>query len=146
MRINVVPVEYLSTVHLKSEYREILMSTHYYRKSLNTKQGIQRDKISKVYKLNTGHAMMWYDKFAYIIRRHDELEQEKLRRCLKIRDEYSLDLTDIAKNDINEYTPTKEDYKVNIERIMDRIRFRPYLYKERTVEEWQDYYNQLIKG
>lgn len=144
MRINVVPVQTLSNVHLRAEYREILMAPHYYIRSSNTKQGIVRSMISSKYTLNKGHAMFFYNKMGYIKRRHDELESEMIRRNFKIRASYNLLIDKIDMNDMNDYQPSIEDLKINIDRIMLRISQKPKLYKERTLEEWFEFYLNLV--
>lgn len=154
MRINVVPVQLLSDVHLRAEYREILMAPHYYRKSSKSEGGIKRELISDVYILNKGHAMMWYDKMGYIKDRHDDLEKEMIIRGFKIREQYSLDLSFIPAADKKGYKPSIKDYKVNIERILLRIKdkydkgkdtFYKHYGKNVTIEYWKSLYGNLLK-
>jgi len=121
MRINVIDVEYLSDAHLRAEYREILMSCHYYRKSAESGKGIQRNKIPEQYTLNQGHAMFFYNKMGYVKKRHDLLEAEMIGRGFKIRQEYSLRLDWILPQDMNDYEVTREDIYINIERILIRM-------------------------
>lgn len=156
MRINVIPVSYLTDVHLMAEYREILMAPHYFKKSFNSKKGIDFNAIPKSYTLNSGHATFFYNKFGYIIKRHEELEQEMISRGFKIRSKNALEplLKDIPKELFNNYVPTNADYKVNIERILDKIfqKFRdnkPKFYKlkgnTKSILEWMLFYNSLVK-
>lgn len=149
MRINVVPVQLLADIHLRAEYREILMSPHYYRVSKKSKKGIVRSMISDVYTLNKGHAMLWYNKMGFIKRRHDELEQEMVDRGFKTRDVYSLDMSGIDENDMNDYTPTQSDLKINIDRILERISIKKVgFYKMRgnnpTYDEWVKTYSDFM--
>ena len=121
MRINVIDVMLLPDAHLRAEYREILMSCHYYRKSANSKKGIQRNKISKQYTLNKGHAMFFYDKMGYVQKRHNLLETEMINRGFKVRENYSLRLDWILPQDMNDYEIIREDIYTNMERVLLRI-------------------------
>lgn len=156
MRINMIPVELLSDAHLRAEYREILMSAHYYRKSSQSKQGIIRSKISKEYTLNTGHAMFFYNKMDYIIKRHDLLEAEMIKRSFKIRQTYDLKASEYClPQDINDYIPSQDDILINIERILRRIyemefiKNKPGFYKlngaNMSFLDWSVFYTENLK-
>ena len=80
MRINVIPVKYLSDVHLLAEYREINMAFHYFRRSQISKGGIDLTRIPSRYTLNTGHAYFFYNKFNYILKRAKKLKRELSKR------------------------------------------------------------------
>lgn len=121
MRINVIDVVQLPDQHLRAEYREILMSCHYYRKSANSEKGIQRNKIPKQYTLNKGHAMFFYDKMGYVQKRHNLLEIEMIKRGFKVRKNYSLRLDWILPQDVNDYEITRDDIYTNMERVLLRI-------------------------
>ena len=56
-RINIVPVEELMDQHLIAEYREITMVPAALNRTLKSKKGLDRNKISKTYTLNTGHVL-----------------------------------------------------------------------------------------
>lgn len=154
MRINVVPVHMLADIHLRAEYREILMSPYYYKRSMNTLNGINYTKIPSGYTLNTGHGYMWYNKMGYIVRRHYELEQEMIVRGFKIRDVYSLNTSFVNENDFGDYIPNKVDMRINIVRILIRIqqmyfeKNKPYFYKyygeSKPYEFWIDLYDKLL--
>lgn len=55
MRINCVPVQELHQKHLLAEYREIKMLPKSLVRTLNSKSGLDKSKISRHYTLNTGH-------------------------------------------------------------------------------------------
>jgi len=44
MRINCIPVELLADAHLRAEFREIIMSIHYYKRSSRSPKGIINSK------------------------------------------------------------------------------------------------------
>ena len=149
MRINVIPVHMLADIHLRAEYREILMAPHFYRVSKGSKKGIQRHLIPNRYTLNKGHAMLWYNKMGYIQRRHEELEEEMNERGFKTREEYSLNFRDISEAEMNDYEPDVNDMAINISRILERISIKKTgFYKMRgsnpTYEEWKDYYMEFL--
>lgn len=156
MRINVVPVELLADAHLRAEYREILMAPHFYHKSTDTYRGIDRSRISKRYTLNKGHAYMWYNKMGYIMKRHFKLEKEMIKRGFKTRDvdHMTPKLLGVPHHDMGDFTPNKEDLKINIERILERMhqmtydKKKPNFYKMNgknvPIEEWIKTYNNLI--
>jgi len=146
MRINVIPVGLLTNVHLRAEYHEILMAQYFYKRSLASQQGIVSNKISPRYTLNKGHAYFFYDKMWFIKERHDLLEKEMINRGYKTRDKYSLDLSLVSQDDLNNYIPDYHDFKINIERIVSKISAKPYLYKERSLAEWIKLYNAFLNS
>jgi len=149
MRINVLPVQLLSNVHLRAEFREIIMSIHFYKRSLASKNGIDTDKISKIYTLNSGHAMFFFDKFGFILKRFFQLRNEMSRRDFKIDsiDEKFMTLFEeyIPLDAINDYIPTKEDMIINLQRILRRIYINPTLYSERQFIEWCHFYAHRLE-
>lgn len=154
MRINVIPIIYLTDAHLRAEYREILMSCHYYRKSANSTKGIQRHKIPEQYTLNKGHAMFFYNKMGYVRDRHTLLENEMIRRGFKIRQDYSLRLDWVLPQDMNDYEITREDIWINIERVLLRISemeigkgkagFYKLLGCAKSFESWCTFYQDVL--
>ena len=147
MRINILPIETLSSVHLRAEFREIIMSIHYYKRSSRSKNGIDESRISKRYTLNGGHAYFWYNKYGYILDRYWKLRDEMIKRNYKVQDaEVFLEPFNefIPKSVINDYTPDNEEMIVNLERVLRRIYIKPKLYKERTFIEWCVYYFEYL--
>lgn len=149
MRINIIPVKFLTDTHLRAEYREILMAPHYYLKSKNSKKGIDINKIPKSYILNTGHAYFWYDKFKFIKQRHDELEHEMIERSFKIRDTNKMSiLLDLVPMDEKVYEWSYEEILINIQRVLEKIfvkefienkpNFYRYKRKEKSFKNWCD--------
>jgi len=133
MRINVIPVSLLLDQHLRAEFREIIMSIHFYKKSLASPKGIDKTKISSKYTLNQGHAYMWYNKFGYIKKRYFELLDEMKLRGFKtdeIESKFIPLFDEVIPLEIqNDYTPTQEDIQINLDRIKEKIKLRPNWYK-----------------
>ena len=69
MRVNVIQPKYLADQHLVAEYREIKMGPKALSKSLYSKNGVNKNRISKEYTLNTGHTYFFYDKNKFLERR-----------------------------------------------------------------------------
>ena len=69
MRVNVIDPKYLADRHLVAEYIEIKMGPKALSKSLYSKNGVDKNRISKEYTLNTGHTYFFYDKNKFLERR-----------------------------------------------------------------------------
>lgn len=148
MRINVIPTQLLSNVHLRAEFREIIMSIHYFKRSTKSKRGIDVTKISETYTLNEGHAMFFFNKFGFILKRFFQLRNEMTIRNFKTEsiDEKFMTLFEehIPLDAINDYSPTKEDILINLQRILRRIYINPSMYSERQFIEWCYYYAENL--
>lgn len=153
MRINVVPVESLSDAHLRAEYREIMMMPSYYKRSLESKEGIVDKDIPTKYTLNEGHAKFFYRKYGYVVRRLMQLEEEMKKRGFKTREESDLQVSQVEVRRRAEYFPTAEDYILNIERILERIKekydegdetFYKYYGENQTYKQWEERYQDVL--
>jgi deoxyribonuclease (pyrimidine dimer) len=120
-RINVVPVETLSRLHLIAEYREITRLPGNLDAWLNRKSKPPSfDEIPVDYKLGTGHVKFFYNKFQYLEKRFDAIIEEMLCRG------YNPNFTDssifkrVDKLYYNDYTPTEEAIALNMVRIKER--------------------------
>ena len=150
MRINVIEADDLPDIFLRAEYREILMSCHYYKKSLNSKSGLNRSSIPQQYTLNKGHAKFFYDKMLFIQQRHDKLEQEMRIRGFKIRDSYDLKLDWIQEKDMNPYKVTEQDILLNLGRVLAKISLKEDGYYKlskypMSLDGWFVFYNDIYK-
>ena len=145
MRINVINPKYLTDQHLVAEYREMKMITYYYVKSSEKKGGIDKDKISERYTLNTGHAYMWYDKFGYIEKRFRSICKEMRARDFKC-DYDKLNYTGIPKSAFGDFIPTQEDIEVNLSRVIERLYKQPDWYKFKGKKVDGFYYDLLEEG
>lgn len=141
MRINVINPFFLTDNHLIAEYREIKMITYYYVKSLKSKNGMDRSKISKRYTLNKGHAYMWFDKLGYVDRRFKSIVEEMKRRGFKTNFTV-LNYTDIPETAFGNFIPDDEDIRVNLDRVLIRIADKPlwYKYMGSNISNWDEWY------
>lgn len=120
-RINVVPVTDLSTKHLVAEYREIARLPNNLRTSLNRKgKQFSYSEIPNSYTLGKGHVKFFYDKMKFLQNRFEQLVTEMLRRGYNpmFRDS-TIFIPDNIKF-YNDYVPTEEAIKINMERIVER--------------------------
>lgn len=122
-RVNVVPVETLSRLHLIAEFREvprILALAH--KASQSSKPWT--DKQPKFYQLNSGHCIFFYDKLNFIAKRHKEIIAEMLSRGYKptmttcLKEQWQ---DKIPKGYWKDYVPTEDALKINQERIDKRL-------------------------
>lgn len=122
-RINVVPVEELTTKHLVAEYREnprVFALVH--------KAYINRtkwyNKQPQNYTLGTGHVLFFYNRLKYISTRQKQLVDEMIKRgynpqfteCLEQqwKDKF-------PQNYWNDYVPTEQALEINRQRIKERL-------------------------
>ena len=146
MRINIINPKYLTDNHLIAEYRETKMATYYYVKSKNSKNGIDKSRISERYTLNKGHGYMWFNKFQFISDRFDSIVEEMRARGFKTNFT-ELNFTDIDEEAFGDFEPNQGDKRINLDRILIRIAKQPkwYKYRGKTIEDWNGWYEDLFK-
>jgi deoxyribonuclease (pyrimidine dimer) len=146
MRINVINPKYLTDNHLIAEYRETKMSTYYYKRSSQSKNGINPNKISPIYTLNKGHAYMWFDKYGYISKRFDAVVQEMKNRGFQTNFD-KLNFDGIPSEAFGDYNPTQNDIRINLDRVLLRISDKPQWYKFQgeTNSDWNVWYETLFQ-
>ena len=125
MRINCIPVEYLTDQHLRAEWVEMLMLPAFMKRSLRAKGHIEVDN-SIEYRLNKGHAKFFYNKLKYVEKRYKEIEKEMISRGFSANP--SLDLSMFPRELFNDWSPMKEDVVINANRILTRIEEKPTWY------------------
>ena len=134
-RINSVQVEVLASRHLVAEYKEMTQFLHLIKRRVANKTGFL--DIPKEYTLNTGHCKFFYNKGTYITNRFTQLYQELLRRDIKVdargyqeRLERIKTTYDLNKYLCKDYSPTKRDMIINLDRMIQRITEKPTIYNE----------------
>lgn len=147
MRINIIPTNRLTDQHLVAEYREIKMLPKMLRRSINSKNGVNLNKIPKQYTLNAGHGLFFYNKLSFIRKRFNDLLGEMSNRGFKTN------CTVLEDNGFpswayNDYEPTIDAMKINIERILLRISDKPLWYsfnkKKYDLNEYEKMYGNFI--
>jgi deoxyribonuclease (pyrimidine dimer) len=81
-----------------------------------------RAKISNAtdtFKLGKGHVSFFYKRIGYLKKRYDELTKECIKRGIKASD-FSNSFVDIPSELMQDWTPTKSDRILLIERIKER--------------------------
>ena len=121
-RINVVPVETLHQKHLVAEYRELPRIFELVRKRVEKGDKPFSIKIPHEYVLGTGHVSFFYNKLGFIKTRFEQLVAEMLKRG------YNPSYIDveplcegIPKVWFQDYVPTPNAIKINMQRIKERM-------------------------
>ena len=136
-RINIVPVSELMDQHLIAEYREITMVPAALNRTLNSKKGLDHNKISDEFTLNSGHVYFFYDKGKYLHNRYILIINEMKRRGFK-PDKNRIFPVKIFKDNglYNDWVPTPYAYTVIRKRIQEKIQLKPDWYrKTRGIDE-----------
>lgn len=123
-RINVVPVEELTQQHLVAEYRELPRIYGAVRKSQQSgKTPSSFKNMPSVYRLGSGHVTFFYNKLAFIMRRHQQLIDEMLRRGYNpsFTDDPATLTGDLDACWFEDYIVTDDALFINRERIALRI-------------------------
>jgi len=114
-RINCgIQPEELTDKHLFAEIREMKRIPN------NIKKGkYVISNIPDTFRLGTGHVKFFYDKLKYLHIRFDKLVSEWKKRGKNVSD-YSDSFIDLPADLYNDYTPTKRDRHIVIERLLER--------------------------
>lgn len=125
-RINVVPVQELTSKHLVAEYREIVRVFALVRKAQSTGLTISNfHKMRKVppdYTLGTGHVTFFYNKLGYVLKRYHSLIEEMRNREYNPNPISDSELQlNINSSWFGDYIPTRNAIEINRQRIQLRL-------------------------
>ena len=127
-RINVIDPNDLTDQHLMAEYRELPMIMGSLRRSLKAKKGLP--KIPEKYTLNKGHVTFFYDKGLFLHKRYRLLIEHLQRRGYALDPDRSADFSVFIENNLyNDWDPDQHAYRINLERISERIAAKPHWYR-----------------
>lgn len=135
MRVNVVHPVFLPDQHLVAEYREVKMGPGALSRSLFSKNGVDKKRISPVYTLNTGHTYFFYDKNTFLKKRLVLLVEEMKNRGIATNFTELIDPDAEYHPDIynpewwGDYAPTIEALEINMDRINKRLKEKEGWYK-----------------
>ena len=130
-RINIIEPSELYDQHLIAEYREIFMVAGSLKRTLVSKAGYRKEKVSKRYTLNKGHVYFFYNKGLYLHKRYDAIIKEMKERGFKPDSGRKFpDNIFIVNGLYHDWKPNKEDYKVIRKRIKEKIALRPGWYRK----------------
>lgn len=113
-RINCVPAAELTDKHLVAEYREL---PRVFALARQCKPGESRPAR---YTLGTGHVVFFYDKLAWLAKRHGELVVEMRRRGFTVN--FPTPPENVDRSLYGDWEPTKQAMAINRKRIRDRLR------------------------
>ena len=136
-RINVVPVECLSSTHCLAEFKEI---TRPFNKVLvRIKKGTMGDVIiPDNYCLGTGHETFFFDKLMWLHTRYLQLFEELLIRGFNLNEDQFMDISSDFEFKLgdtpywNWYKPTPEDMYLNMARLVKRSKMDNVLTEMRS--------------
>lgn len=129
-RINLISPQSLYDQHLLAEIKEINQLAGSFRKSLQSANGIQSERISKQFTLNTGHVYFFYDKGLYLHKRFDQLKREAIARGFNVSAEFNNEWTKNKRIDLyRDWTPEKRDISLIEERIREKVNMKPNWYR-----------------
>ena len=135
-RINIIPVSELHDQHLIAEYREITMVPAALKRTLNSKVGLLKEKISKHFTLNSGHVYFFYDKGLYLDKRYTEIVNEMKSRVFNPDSTRVFPIQIFKDNNLyNDWTPMIEEQKLIRQRIQERINSKPDWYRKTRRQE-----------
>ena len=144
-RINLIEPIDLCDQHLIAEIKEINQLSGSYRKSMESKNGVDRKRIPPHYTLNTGHVYFFYDKGRYLHNRFNALKKEALDRKFNIKVSFQNDWDETPKL-YNDWDAVKDDYRIVTQRIIEKIRMKKEWYRYRGVNiNYKDYIKLLIE-
>ena len=132
-RINIISPSELTDQHLIAEYREITMVPAALSRTLKSKTGFKKERISKNYTLNTGHVYFFYDKGLYLNKRYDELVKEMKIRGFNPDPNRKFPKEVFPKELYNDWMPTLEDQKIIRKRIAEKIAMKPNWYRKKSL-------------
>ena len=120
-RINIIPVSELADQHLIAEYREITMVPAALKRTLRSKVGLRKERISKKYTLNTGHVYFFYDKGLYLNNRYQEIITEMKSRGFNPDPNRKFPKHIFPKHLYNDWMPSYDEQKIIRQRIQEKI-------------------------
>lgn len=135
MRVNVIHPIFLSDQHLVAEYREVKMGPKALSKSLFSKNGVDKKRISKEYTLNTGHTYFFYDKNKFLEKRLKLIIDEMRFRGFQTNSVNLIDKNyDYHPSTFNgewwgDWEVTDKAVTINMERIESRLAMKEGWYK-----------------
>jgi hypothetical protein len=113
-------------------------------RSLNSKKGLLKEKISKTYVLNTGHGYFFYDKLLFIEKRFNMILLAMQKRGFATNHN-TLPQVALPEYLYNDYVPTNDEIYISLCRIIFRINEKPhwYLFNRKNIN-WDTYYDQYL--
>ena len=134
-RINIIPASELTDQHLIAEYREITMVPGSLKRTLKSKAGFRKERVSSKYTLNSGHVYFFYDKGLYLNRRYKELVQEMEERGFNPDPDRKFPKEVFPKELYNDWMPSLDEQKIVRQRIEEKIKMKPNWYRKTKINK-----------
>ena len=132
-RINIIPASELTDQHLIAEYREITMVPGSLKRTLKSKAGFRKERVSSKYTLNSGHVYFFYDKGLYLNKRYKELVQEMKERGFNPDPDRKFPKEVFPKELYNDWMPSLDEQKIVRQRIEEKIKMKPNWYRKTQI-------------
>lgn len=130
-RVNAIPVEDLPDQHLIAEYRELPMVQASLRRTLESKKGLDRSRISNKYTLNTGHVYFFYDKGKHLRDRYRAVVKEMRKRGFKPDRKRKFPVNTFREHGLfKDWNPDPHAENVSRERIEQKVAMKPSWYRK----------------
>ncbi len=146
-RINSLPVEHLTNEWLLCEFRELLRIPN---KIISGKTKLCLKRIPANYKMGTGHELFFHNKLKWLHARHDQLRLECIKRKININLAHKFDYESLPAHAkmffYNDWTPSTQDYLVNLERLQERFTLRKKAYTFTTVIKYSSIKDSIFKS
>ena len=134
-RINIIPASELTDQHLIAEYREITMVPGSLKRTLKSKAGYRKERVSSKYTLNSGHVYFFYNKGLYLNKRYKELVQEMKDRGFNPDPNRKFPKEVFPKELYNDWMPSLDEQKVVRQRIEEKIKMKPDWYRKTKINK-----------
>lgn len=128
-RINTVEPSLLTDQHLLAEIRELPRGISYIEQCLLKKI---KPSVPSEYTLGQGHVKFFYDKAGYLVDRQEKLLSEWRKRGYSINfdlKELEARVAALPSEVFKDFSPSKRDVELNIERLIERMNEKPAFYK-----------------
>jgi deoxyribonuclease (pyrimidine dimer) len=144
-RVNLVPADQLADQHLFAEWRELKMIPRLVRKNLQ--RGTPMVDLPAKYTMNAGHVRFFYDKMLWLFNRYHFLEDELHFRDYKLSafDASKAFLNDMPPHLLKTWAPSPEEVKINVERIVTRLKERPTWYRYYGKPKSPDFFERFYE-
>ena len=125
-RINCVSVDELCNQHLFAEWREMPRVVSSLHKSMHRKnKPFTLDEIPDRYCLGPGHVKFFYDKFQYLYKRYNIINNELIARGYDLSEYSAHVFLNTPTYLFNDWKPDTDDLELNRARIRDRMPKKP---------------------
>lgn len=134
-RINIIDPTLLADQHLVAEYRETAMVPASLKRTLTSVKGYRVKAIPSKFTLNSGHVTFFYNKLQYLSDRYESLVAEMMRRRMTPDLTRVLNFDGIPNECFGDWTPSKAEQRIVIDRITQRLRQR---------DGWYRYHGKIV--